>query len=426
MKNLLLLAYFFPPQGGGGVLRSVETVRLLHDHGWRTTVVAGPEHGYWIRDETLLDRLPRSTKVLRAGALAPARILRSRGWAQEGKDGIRSERAIAKWRRLAHWLPVPDVYCSWIVSAVRKSLDAASQADWIISTSPPESAHLAAVYLARRTGKPWAADFRDPWVRGIYRKFPTPIHRVFQGRLERMVVQRANLVLATSEEAVADFHFRYPQQPAEKFQFVPNGFDSAEFGSLLPRDPPRNAPLTIIHTGNLTLDRDPVPLFRAIGALNRESARQGPCCKIELAGLCDERVHKAAREILCEDSVTFSGCLPREEVLGKLAGSHLGLLIESFAPDARLVVPGKLYDYLGAGLPVLALVPQGAASRLIGETACGVAVTEPDSRRIQEVLRSCLDRLRNGEPLHAPPRQSELDRYERPAIIARLAGLLDL
>ncbi len=76
MKNLLFLAYFFPPHGGGGVLRSVETVRLLSSHGWRTTVVAGPEDGYWIKDESLLGRLPESTKILRAGALDPVRILR--------------------------------------------------------------------------------------------------------------------------------------------------------------------------------------------------------------------------------------------------------------------------------------------------------------------------------------------------------------
>ena len=423
MKNLLFLAYFFPPHGGGGVLRSVETVRLLSSHGWRTTVVAGPEDGYWIKDESLLGRLPQSTKVLRAGALNPVRILRFADRSQDRKEKLRSERAIRKWRRFADWLPVPDVYCTWIAPAVRKSFKAASQADWIMSTSPPESAHLAAWYLAGRTGTRWAADFRDPWVRGIYRKFPTALHRALQRHLERMVVKRADLVLASSEEAVEDFRSRYPEQPEDKFQFVPNGFDSREFSDF-PHNPPQNAPLTIIHTGNLTLDRDPVPLFRALAALNREFGGESPCCKIELVGLCDKRVRKAAQEFLSGDSVTFSGYLPRGEVLKKLAGSHLALLLESFAPNAELVVPGKLYDYLGARMPVLALVPKGAASRLIEKTGCGVAVTEPDGRKIQNTLRTFLDRLQNGKPLHPPPEENELACYERSAVVGRLADLL--
>jgi len=423
VKNLLLLAYFFPPHGGGGVLRSVETVRLLSDHGWCSTVVAGPGEGYWVRDQSLLGRLPRSVKVVRTGALAPFRVLRFSARKPESGEEPRSEGAIRKWRRLADWLPVPDVYFTWAASAVRKSFQAASKADWIISTSPPESAHLAACHLTRRTGARWAADFRDPWVRGIYRKFPTALHRAVQRRLERMVVQGADLVLATSEDAVEDFRSRYPAQPEDKFQFIPNGFDPGEF-SRFPHNPPEKEPLTIIHTGNLTLERNPVPLFRAIAALNRKLSRENPCCRIELAGLCDNRVREAAQELLPEDSITFSGYLPRGEVLKKLAGSHLGLLLESFAENAELVVPGKLYDYLGAGLPVLALVPKGAASRLVEQTGCGVAVTEPDSGRIQEILRSFLHRLRNGEQLHAPARQGELGRYERPAVVARLAELL--
>ena len=424
MKNLLLLAYFFPPHGGGGVLRAVETVRLLEPLGWRCTVIAGPESGYWHSDESLLERIPHSAEILRTGAFNPVRIFQAFSRKGREPEKVRSEGAIRRWRKLADWLPVPDVYFSWIKPAVEAAKEKAAAADWIMSTSPPESAHLAALYLARRYGKKWAADFRDPWVNGIYRRFPTPVHESFQRKLERAVIRRADLVLASSEEAVEDFRNRYPGQPPDKFQFLPNGFDSAEFGALN-NAAPSAGPLRIMHAGNLTLDRDLSVLFKALAALKEEDTGNPPLFRLELAGPRDNRLRVQTEELGLTEEVVFSGYLPRGEVLKRLAGSHLALLVESFNPRAALVVPGKLYDYFGAGLPVLALVPQGAASRLLERTRAGVALTSPDKTLVKETLQKFLGCFRAGKPLLGPPDQTELARYERAGLVGRLAALLE-
>ncbi len=420
MKKLLVLSWFFPPHGGGGVLRPADTVRFLAGQGWSATVIAGPESGWWVRDPELERRVPTGTLVLRAGGLTGPGLLRKLP-GRDGREGpaSRSERRVRFFRRLTDWLPLPDVYCGWIPAALRAAAPHLSSTDWILSTSPPESAHLAAWELARRSGRPWVADFRDPWLNGIYRRCPTPAHRAFQARLERLVVERAELVLATSREAAADFRARYPQLPPEKFHCLPNGFDPEEFP---PCDPTAGLPLRIIHAGGLTLDRELGPLLEALRKLgpSREKIR------LELCGLAPEGLAERVARLGLAEVVTISGYLPRRELLERLARAHLGLVLESFSPRAALVVPGKLYDYLGAGLPVLALVPPGAAAEVVRRTGAGVALTAPDPEALHTLLSGALARLERGEPpLALAPQPEEIAHYRRPRLVAELAALLE-
>ena len=396
MKSLLFLSYYFPPHGGGGVLRPVETVRFLENYGWRATVIAGPRQGYWLEDPGLESRVPAQTAVAHTRALTGPQVMRFLGRkAKEGACEGRSERTIGWFRRLTDWLPLPDVYAGWIPFACAAALKYAAGADCILSTSPPESSHLAGWYLARKTGKRWIADFRDPWIRGIYRRYPTGMQKSFQERLERLVVERADMVVATTEQAASDFRSRYPGLPGEKFRFIPNGFDSAEFHNLK-NTAPRHPPLKIIHAGGLVLGRDPEPLFQALIELNKEKE---DCCHLELVGVFNPHFREKAKAMGLGSAVTFTEYLPRKEVLNRISGSHLGLLLESFSPGAELVVPGKFYDYLGAGLPVLALVPPGAAAEAVNRTGSGLAITEPDSGKIAAALRNFLERLENGREL---------------------------
>jgi len=418
MKHLLMLSYFFPPHGGGGVLRPLQTAGLLVDHGWRTTVVAGPESGWWLKDESLLQGLPGEVEILRTRALSGPGLLRA-----FRRGGGRSERAVRGFRFLSDWLGLPDVYCGWFPFAVRQAMKVTGKVDCILSTSPAESAHLAAEKLARRSGRPWVADFRDPWFRGIYRHYPTRLHERLQMRFERRVVVRATAVVANTREAMEDFRTRYPELPAEKFLAIPNGFDPREFSGI-GKGSAERGPLKIIHAGGLTLDRDPEAVFRALAELKAESGGIPPC-RLELVGLCDAGFREKAARLGVDDLVSFTPPLPRSGVLERLARADVGLVLESFRSGAGLVVPGKTYDYLGAGLAVLAVVPEGAAARLVRETGCGVAVTEPSAGPIKEALRRFIASHAGREPQAAAWNAGAVRRYERPLLVGRLAGLLD-
>ncbi len=414
--KLLLISYFFPPHGGGGVLRAAETARLLAGRGWEITVVTGPEDGWWVRDDSLAARIPASVRVIRP---RPSALSVMFGALRRG-SGQRSESSVRLLKRLSAWLPVVDAYGGWGRSAVRTVKKTGFRPDWILSSSPPESAHMAASALAGLLGARWAADFRDPWTAGIYRRTPTSLHRCWHNARERKVVEQADMVIATTEEAARDFRARYPGQPREKFVCLPNGFDPTEFSGVA-AGRKLQYPLRLIHAGNLTLNRDISPLLEAISRVNRG----GVLCTLELAGQVAPRVAAQVRALGLEEAVSFSGYVSRPELLGKLASAHAGVLVEAFRPGAELVVPGKLYDYFGASLPVLALVPpQGAASALIAQTGAGISATNSTPPQLEKILRRLISNLHRGKPALPPPDPLLTEPYQRSRIVERLDALL--
>jgi glycosyltransferase involved in cell wall biosynthesis len=412
--KLLLVSYFFPPHGGGGVLRATETVRILSGLGWEITVLAGPEDGWWVSDESLASRLPQGVEVIRPQVLGLSGLFDAlnRGVARRG------ERSVGMLKSLAAWLPVPDAYFAWARGCARAALERDLSPDWIISSSPPESVHMTGMKLARRLGSLWAADFRDPWVKAIYRREPTPLHRNLHARREAAVVRGADLVIGTCEPAVKDFRARYPDLPREKFVHLPNGFNPEEFQSGDARE--YRLPLKMIHAGNLTRDREIGALLEAIARVNRD----GTMCTLELAGQVADRTLEQVRALGLEQAVTATGYLPRPKLLEKLAVSHVGVLVEAFRPGAELIVPGKLYDYLGAGLPALAIVPPGAAAELVDRERFGIAATKPDPNRLENLLRQMVENIkRGGEALRAPDTE-RAERFRRPRIVGELDSLL--
>ncbi|MCE5271057.1 glycosyltransferase [bacterium] len=418
MKNLLLVSYFFPPHGGAGVLRPLETVRLLEGLGWRCSVVAGPAEGYWFSDPELLERVPASAEVRRTRAWSGPRLLR------RGSAGPRrNEALIGRLRRVADWLPLPDVYCGWVPFAVHAAMELARKADCILSTSPPESAHCVAGYVARRTGLPWVADFRDPWLHGLYRCYPSRWQRAWQAGYEARAVRHASLVIANTPEAEEDFRVRYPGLPKAKFQTVPNGFDPEEF-SRLTRPQPQPGVFRLVHAGGLTLERDPLPFVRAFARV-RETLSGRLRLVLELIGPLAPRFLEQARGLGLGPDLELPGWVGRRTALERLAAADCGVLIEAFRAGAELVTPLKLYDYLGAGLPVLAVAPAGAATRTVESLDAGLAVTSPDEDAIAAALEALIERVRSGGETLRGRIRAAASGFERGRQVERLAGLIE-
>src|SRR5262245_34952711 len=163
MRRLLVLCYFYPPLAGGGVHRVLGFTRHLPRHGWECTVVCADRGDYWVEDESLLARVPRDTEVIRVrgGSALSAWLGLVRG-----VGGRRSTRTFAGLRKLSDWWLMPDSYAGWSAraAAVAERRARAGGFHAMLSSSPPDSVHLAGRAVHRRTGLPWVADFRDPWI----------------------------------------------------------------------------------------------------------------------------------------------------------------------------------------------------------------------------------------------------------------------
>ncbi|HZJ73127.1 MAG TPA: glycosyltransferase, partial [Planctomycetota bacterium] len=196
-RRLLVLCYFFPPLAGGGVHRVLSFVRELPRLGWDCTVIAAGREDYWVLDPTLEREVPAETEVLRVpGGSALSTWLKVRG----GGGGRRSGSTFSALRSLSDWWLLPDSYAGWARRAARvaEARLARGGIDAMLSSSPPDSAHLAALAARRHRPVPWVADFRDPWI-GLYLRRPvTRWHRARQAALERRVLESADRVLVAS------------------------------------------------------------------------------------------------------------------------------------------------------------------------------------------------------------------------------------
>jgi glycosyltransferase involved in cell wall biosynthesis len=160
---------------------------------------------------------------------------------------------------------VPDREVSWLLPAIAAAWRTArrQRPDVIYSSGPPFTAHLVGAVLARLAGRPWVADFRDPWARAPWREDRFAFEKRAWTILERAIVTRADAVLFVTETNRRDFADCYGETVAARFHVVPNGCDLADFDGLTAAPPPAGR-FVLLHAGSLYGARNPAPLLRAL------------------------------------------------------------------------------------------------------------------------------------------------------------------
>jgi glycosyltransferase involved in cell wall biosynthesis len=306
---------------------------------------------------------------------------------------------------------VPDMYLvTWVpyaIAAVRRLL-AERQFDCIVTTSANESTHAIPLALGKRRPA-WIADFRDGWTFHSHRpEFPTEMQRRLDVWLERRVVETAERTTVVERPVGQDFRDRLGVDAVH----LPNGWDPeleavAESASVALPDTGR---VLMVHTGKLSggWGRHPGTLLQAMVLLRDRSPETAARLQLVLAG----RLDVAERELIDSaglgDMLLHVGHLSRAESLALQRRADVLVLIT--APDLVWELPGKLFEYIGARRPVLALAEGNEAASVVHETGLGWTVPPLDVLAIAQTL----ERIAARE-LRANPSASALDRYIYPS-----------
>ncbi len=432
MKRLLVLAYFFPPLGGGGCQRTLKLVRYLEPHGWAATVVTTRDRDYWISDPTLLEEVPPSAEVLRVGGFTAHRALRwlrRGGAAVERPQGARHGGSLRALRALSSWLLVPDAFGGWSRAARRAAEERIARGgiDAIWTTSSPESAHLAGLALARRSGLPWVADFRDPWVgRATYRP-PTSLHDRAQRALERSVVERADRVTMVSEAMIEAYRARHPDVPASRFALLPNGFDPDDWRRAERTRPPggEDGRFVLLHAGQLAHRPTVRTLLEAARRLLAEDPSAAATLRLRFLGGHEDLGAAEIARLGLAGVVELLDSVPHHAALAAMrrAGA-LALLGHGGAGDA-LIYTGKIYEYLSSARPVLAILDPGPARDLLLAAGVGPVLEPGDVDGAVAAIRAWLEAWGKGERAPARTAPGVLEGLTRQEIAARAAAILD-
>lgn len=405
MRRVLMVAFHFPPcSGGSGIQRTLRFAQHLPAFGWQPLILTAQPRVYESRSDDLLKTLPDSLVVHRAFALNAARDLAFKG------------RYMAATAR-------PDRWVSWRFDAVRQGMRMikAYRPALIWSTYPIATAHMIGAELSERSGVPWVADFRDPMAQQGYPADPTT-WRQFK-TIEERAVTRAVASTFTTPGALRTYRRRYPDC-ANRLSLLENGYDEESFalaGQAQAHGEPLNqGGVTLLHSGVVyPEERDPGALFAALRVLREDSTL--PPFKIRFrAAVHDQLLRNLAREYQVEQQVEVLHPVPYVDALSEMMRAD-GLLVLQ-AANCNEQIPAKVYEYLRARRPILALTD------LAGDTAgmlkaAGVEWVAPldDISEIAASLGAAVRALANGyEPLANEMAVISASRQARTETLARM------
>lgn len=412
--KVLLVSLYFPPAGGGGVQRPLKFATHLPELGVETHVLA-PDDPKWIhRDEEL--HPPTLAWVHRARYLGP----KGRKPAEElhGTQGL--ERLSRQAQLFGRRFLLPDENVSWNLTAIPAAIRIVrnEQIDVVITTSPPSSVHLIGAAVKRATGVRWVADLRDSVVAHPHRRAERLVVRAKeQGEhaVARLISRSADAITCVSEAIAEEMRSRDPRGPVVT---IANGSDFDDFAGL-ERHPSDRFRLT--HTGSFFGKRDPRPFLTAL--------RQSGFDDVVVRFLGDFRAadREWAEEQGLGDRLELIPYAPRRRSLELQRDSEaLLLLIPDAGGRGKGVLSGKVFEYLAAERPILAVVPpDGAAAQLIRDAGAGVVVGPDDIDGMVAALGDLRTRWRAGELEEAPLADEWRRKVSRRARSQELMRLLE-
>lgn len=415
MKRVLFLAYLFPPIANSGTQRPLKFVKYLSRYGWQPTVVtAAHTEGHRVDDAMLAD-IPADVRVVRVPMVNEQ--IRNAILRVSGGTGLGARVAESVNWRLRERFRRPDLYALWRPTARRAALRLMREQhyDAIYATGFPWTTLLTGVDLSKATGRPLVADFRDPWVgEDLFRSERPPAAE--ERPLERQVVEHAAAVVTVAPTMTRRMLAAYPELDPAKFVTIFNGFDPAD---LAPTERVRQARFRIVFAGVWKEGYNPSPLYDVIEWLKRSSPALLAGLEVVAAGF---EPGEAARRGLAEH-ITEVGVLPHQDAVALMQSADALFLTNGDGARQQLGLPGKMYEYLATGRPVLALThPDGDAGRIIQQVGGGVAIPDGDPGLLLEVIRTaCQQRALQTPPLN----RDALAAFERPNLTRQLASLFD-
>jgi glycosyltransferase involved in cell wall biosynthesis len=411
--KVLLVTMYFPPAGGGGVQRALKFATHLPELGIETHVLA-PDDPKWIhRDDEL--QAPTLAWVHRARYVGP----KGRKPAEE-LHGTRGLERMSRQARLAgRRLLVPDENVSWNLTAIPAAVRIAKREgiDVVITTSPPSSVHLVGAAVKRAAGIPWVADLRDSIVAHPHRRAESRLVRAKESgehAVARLVCRSADAIVCVSEAIAGEMRER---SPAGEVVAIANGSDFDDFAGLEHHPATR---FRITHAGSFFGKRDPRPFLTAL-------QRSGLDVVARFLGDFRTADREWADTLGLGDRLELIPYAPRRRSLELQRDSEaLLLLIPEAGGRGRGVLSGKVFEYLAAERPILALVPpDGAAADLIRDAGAGVVVPPDDVEAIETALRDMHAHWKAGTLDGAPLSPAWRKKVARRTRVEELARVLE-
>ena len=397
MNKVLIVAYHFPPHSGGGVFRTLKFTKYLPEFGYQPYVLTVKNSMHRIKDATLLREIPPEAKVYRTFSFEH-RILRA-------------PRLLGMNLK---WFYIPDENIGWLPSAVSQGekIIKKKNIDIVYATAPMFTSLLIGFMLKKKTGKPLVVDYRDPWTQNVFVKYPSKFHKKIEDKMENLVLAAADHILVTTDPMKHRIVEKYPFIKG-KIDTITNGFDAEDFKGLTVKKDKEK--FVIVYTGSLHGLRTGEKFFMALKELIEENPELKSKIQVLFAGLLSKQDVFLIEKFGLKNVVSLLGYKSHKESLMLMVKADVLLLILS--SDEVRVIPGKVFEYLGAKRPILAIVPPGPTADIIWSTKTGVVVPPHDTGIIVKAIFKLFLDWKSGT-LTVP--ETNISGYERRVLTQKL------
>ncbi len=405
---------------GVGLIRALKFAKYLPEYGWQPVVLT-------IKNDSNLDRKEQEYLANMTVYRTEYRDLKDEFKKLLYKGPANDTRQYDVLKKLL-FIPLrlamgPDDQIGWRGFAVDAGLKAIDEekVDLIFSTSPPETTHLIAQELKKRRNLPWVADLRDLWAEDHYRKRPF-VKKLMLKSMEKRVLFDTDLLLTVSKPWADKLSGSMGND--KKAAVIENGFDEEDFKGIPFR---KNEKFTITYTGKLNKDNQPIEgFFKALkglieaGGIDREKIE----VKFYLLGHERPGIDGIARAYGLEGVVRPFEGVGYERSLEIQRASDILLFVQWQGPGSDGWYSAKLYDYIGARRPILAMAKKGGiVEALIDATGSGLVV-EDETGLKEAILKFYDEHERKGDVGYGGD-EARIAGHTRRLRAKELAGLFD-
>ena len=386
MKKVLIITYYWPPAGGPGVQRWLKFVKYLPNHEIEPIVYCPENPSYPNLDHTFSSDVDSRITVLKHPIKEPLQFLKiffRKKTNALSKGAIPSSNKQSLLERILLFvrgnLFIPDARIFWVKPSVKylSSYISKHQINTIVTTGPPHSVHLIGMQLKAKHKLKWFADFRDPWTDISYHKNLNLTQKAQQKhlQLEHKVLNISDHIIVTSSQTKQLFS-KKTQQP---ISVVTNGFDD----EIVPSTS-LDSNFTLTHIGSLFDQRNPILFWDVLLELIDEFQDFKANFQLVIVGNVSSEIRRSIESAGLKPYLKLVGSVSHNEAITYQIKTQVLLLIEANTPEASYIIPGKLFEYLNANRPIVALGPeQSDIPSILYDTHTGLYFNYEDKNAIK-------------------------------------------
>lgn len=380
MKKVLFITYYWPPSGKASIQWPLDIMNHIQKSGWQPIVLTTKDESFTQRDDSLLKKVNPEWIVLKAKAIEPFNLYKKFIGKKPDEKLVASETISLENKTLTHrisiWIRmnlfVPDARVGWYFPAVSegKKFLSKERVNAIVSVGPPHTTHLVAKKLSSEFDIPFYPVFIDPWVDiSYYRNFKrNQLTLSLDNNFEKSVLERAKKIIFITESMKDDYVRKYSFIEEKSFVLY-WGYNEDDFKGLSLNPLPKEGDFLnykiIVHAGNIFDYQNPEMLWKEI----RRRIEVGEKFKIKFIGTVSPLIKQSMKNYELESITEYLGFLPYNEMLKELYQADYLLVCAT----ERRHVPGKLFEYLRIGKPIIAFGNDNdEVKRILEETGSGM------------------------------------------------------